>query len=117
MNHAVRISAIMGFLAIALGAFGAHGLKTTLEANNQLANWNTAAQYHLVHSVALLALALQAPLRLLAWRLLLAGTVIFSGTLYVLGFTGAKWLGAITPAGGLLLLAGWLAIFVQGKKA
>lgn len=106
----------MGFLAVACGAFGAHGLKAALEANGQLANWNTAAHYHLIHSVALLAVALHAPLRVWAWRLFLAGTIIFSGTLYVLAVTGMKWLGAITPIGGVLLLAGWLVLVPKPKS-
>ncbi len=116
MSNAVRISAIMGFLAVACGAFGAHGLKGTLDATGQLANWNTAAHYHLIHSVALLAVALHAPFRVWAWRLWLAGTVVFSGTLYVLAVTGMKWLGAITPIGGVLLLAGWLALVAQAAS-
>lgn len=116
MNNSVRISAVMGFLAVAFGAFGAHGLKALLDANGQLANWNTAAHYHLIHSVAMLAVALHTPLRAWAWRLWLAGTVIFSGTLYVLAVTGMKWLGAITPIGGVLLLAGWFALVAQAAS-
>ena len=113
---ALIASALMGFAAVALGAFGAHGLKGLLEQNNQLANWNTAAHYHLVHAAVLLALALHTPVRAWAWRLIFAGTLIFSGTLYAMGITNARWLGAITPIGGLLLLAGWAALIPFGAK-
>ena len=116
-TNALRISAIMGFLAVALGAFGAHGLKAILESNGQLGTWEKAAHYHLVHAVALVALSLCGKLRVWPWRLWLAGTVIFSGTLYVLAMTNVKWLGAITPIGGTLLLAGWLALAFSREKA
>ena len=86
-TNALRISAIMGFLAVALGAFGAHGLKALLESNGQLGTWEKAAHYHLVHAVALVALSLSGMLRVWPWRLWLEGTVIFSGTLYVLALT------------------------------
>jgi uncharacterized membrane protein YgdD (TMEM256/DUF423 family) len=107
---ALRISAITGFLAVALGAFGAHGLHAVLEKNARLATWETAVLYHLTHSVVLLVIATLRPLRFTAWWLMLAGIAIFSGTLYVLALTNVKWLGAITPIGGVCLLAGWLAL-------
>ncbi len=113
---ALRISAVLGALGIALGAFGAHALKATLEAGGHIETWRTAAQYHLLHAVALTALALHSPARMCAWRLWLAGTIIFSGSLYALALTGLKWLGAITPFGGGLLLAGWLTLAFCGKK-
>ena len=115
-TNALRISAIMGFLAVALGAFGAHGLKAMRESNGQLGPWEKAAHYHLVHAVALVALSLSGRLRVWPWRLWLAGTVIFSGSLYVLALTNVKWLGAITPIGGTLLLAGWLALAFSREK-
>ena len=107
---AFRIAAIIGFLGVALGAFGAHGFHDLLEKNGRLATWETAVLYHLTHGVALLLIATLAPLRRIAWWLMLAGIVIFSGTLYVLALTNVKWLGAMTPVGGLCLLAGWLAL-------
>ena len=107
---AFRISAIIGFLAVALGAFGAHGLHDVLEKNGRLATWETAALYHLTHAVVLLLIAGLRPLRAAAWWLMLAGIAVFSGTLYALAFTNLKWLGAITPIGGVCLLAGWLAL-------
>jgi uncharacterized membrane protein YgdD (TMEM256/DUF423 family) len=88
-----------------------------LEANNQLANWNTAAHYHLVHSVAMLVVAIHAPARVWAWRLWLAGIVFFSGSLYAIGLTNLRILGAfVTPLGGVLLMAGWLALFGTAKE-
>jgi uncharacterized membrane protein YgdD (TMEM256/DUF423 family) len=112
----LRVSAVFGFLAVALGAFGAHWLKPTLEANAQVATWQTAAHYHLVHAVGLVALALHGKGRVWAWRLWLWGTVIFSGALYILAVTNVKWLGAITPIGGVLLLAGWVALGVERER-
>jgi uncharacterized membrane protein YgdD (TMEM256/DUF423 family) len=107
---ALRISAIVGFLAVALGAFGAHGLHAVLEKNARLATWETAVLYHLTHAVVLLIIATLRPLRAAAFWLMLTGIAIFSGTLYVLALTNVKWLGAITPVGGVCLLAGWLAL-------
>ena len=107
---ALRISAIVGFLAVALGAFGAHGLHAVLEKNARLATWETAVLYHLTHAVLLLIIATLRPLRAAAFWLMLTGIAIFSGTLYVLALTNVKWLGAITPIGGVCLLAGWLAL-------
>ena len=106
----LRISAIVGFLAVALGAFGAHGLHAVLEKNARLATWETAVLYHLTHAVVLLIIATLRPLRAAAFWLMLTGIAIFSGTLYVLALTNVKWLGAITPIGGVCLLAGWLAL-------
>lgn len=105
---ALRLAAALGFLAVALGAFGAHGLKATLEATGRAANWETAAHYHLVHAAVLLVLALREPVARLPFVLFTTGILIFSGSLYVLAVTNLKWLGAITPLGGLCLLAGWL---------
>ncbi len=118
---AIQIAAIFGFLAVALGAFGAHGLKETLEMNGTMAAWQTAALYHLVHAVVLLAIAMQLSssgggTRSLVFWLFAAGIVIFSGSLYVLAVTNMKWLGRITPIGGLSLLAGWLMLAIRGLK-
>ena len=107
---AQRLAAAAGFLAVALGAFGAHGLKATLDQNATLAVWQTAALYHLVHAVVLLVLAQKAAVSRVAFALFGAGIVLFSGSLYALAVTNLKWLGAITPLGGVCLLAGWLAL-------
>ena len=104
----LRIAGVCGFLAVALGAFGAHGLKGTLAAHGTAAIWETASLYHLIHAVALLAIAMSARV-VSRWIpiLFVAGIAVFSGTLYVLAVTGLKWLGAITPLGGLCFLIGW----------
>ena len=113
----VRIGAILGFLGVALGAFGAHALREKLPPN-LLETWHTAVLYHLLHAVALLALGLYARSTGADVRtgggLLLAGVLVFSGSLYALALTGIKPLGAITPIGGLLLLAGWAWIALKG---
>lgn len=112
---ALRIAALTGFLAVALGAFGAHGLRATLEATGRSANWETATLYHLVHAVVLLALALRPTVARLPFLLFGVGILIFSGSLYVLALTNLKWLGAITPLGGLGLLGGWLALIIKPR--
>ena len=118
MNSSVtfRISAILGFLAVALGAFGAHGLKDVLTRNDTLAIWQTAALYHLVHAAVLLFIAAREPQPVWAWRLIFSGVLVFSGSLYALAITNVKILGAITPIGGVCLLAGWLAL-AFGRRA
>ena len=107
---AQRLAALAGFLAVALGAFGAHGLQPVLEKNGTLAVWHTAALYHLVHAVVLLVLAQKAAVARGPFACFGVGIVIFSGSLYTLALTNVKWLGAITPLGGGCLLAGWLAL-------
>jgi uncharacterized membrane protein YgdD (TMEM256/DUF423 family) len=102
-----RIAAGLCFLAVVLGAFGAHSLKALLLQNGTAEIWEKAVLYHLAHAVALVALALHAPVNRGAWYLLLAGVIIFSGSLYLLSVTNVRWLGAITPIGGLCFLAGW----------
>jgi uncharacterized membrane protein YgdD (TMEM256/DUF423 family) len=99
-------------------------LKPTLLARGSLETWHTASLYHLVHAVALLGVALAtlsgvAPGRALAragtcW---LAGTVLFSGSLYVLALGGPRWLGPITPVGGVLLIAGWILVAFAGRRS
>lgn len=102
-----RIAAALCFLAVALGAFGAHWLKPTLEAHGLVDVWNKAVLYHFIHAIALLVLALFGAASRSAWWLLFAGIFIFSGSLYVMALTNLRWLGAITPIGGLCFLAGW----------
>jgi len=112
----VKIAGVMGFLGVSLGAFGAHSLKERLLALGTLATWETAVLYHLIHAVALLAFAalkLASPWTGWCWVI---GVAIFSGTLYVYSLTGVKWLGAITPLGGLFLLAGWLLLIFASPK-
>lgn len=115
-------SALSGFLAVALGAFGAHALKSRL-APELLAVYETAVQYHFYHTLALLAVALlmmqgfQHGLLRVSAVLFLAGLVLFSGSLYALALSGVKVLGAITPLGGLCFLGGWLCLAVAAIKA
>lgn len=108
---AIRIAAAAGFLAVALGAFGAHGLKGLLEQNGTAATWQTAVFYHALHSVVLLVLAQRQPVPRLPWLAMAIGILIFSGTLYALAITNIRWLGAITPIGGVAFLIGWCALF------
>ena len=110
---ATRLAATSGFLAVALGAFGAHGLKTTFETNGMLAVWQTAALYHLVHSVVLFTLSQRVNVARLPFALFGIGIVLFSGSLYTLAVTGVKILGVVTPFGGLCLLGGWLALALK----
>jgi|SRR4030095_7130752 uncharacterized membrane protein YgdD (TMEM256/DUF423 family) len=111
-----RIAAALCFLAVALGAFGAHSLKQTLETHGMLDVWNKAVLYHFVHAVALLVLALYGAANRSAWWLLFAGILIFSGSLYVMALTNLRWLGAITPIGGLCFLAGWAWLVIAPTK-
>lgn len=113
---ALRVSAIFGFLAVAIGAFGAHGLKPTLLQNGTLATFETGAHYHLIHSVVMLWVASRDPFPARVWWCFLLGVLIFSGTLYALSITGVKILGAITPIGGLFMLAGWLFITLGAAR-
>ncbi len=113
MHHA-SLGSLLGFLAVALGAFGAHGLKDRLAVHPRgLEYWSTATHYALVHAVALLALAALAHHTAKRRAVTAAGyawffgTLVFSGTLLALALGGPKWLGAITPLGGLALLTGW----------
>ena len=108
------IGAVSAFVAVAAGAFGAHGLKGRLSPE-MLGVFETAARYQMYHALALLATAWAAarwPGRFSAaagW-LFVAGTVLFCGSLYALALTGARALGAVTPAGGLCFLGGWICL-------
>ena len=117
-RRAARITAAAtGFLAIALGAFGAHALRGVLEANQTRDLWNTAVLYHLVHaSVLLWAAAAESFLHgaILCWVL---GILLFSGSLYALSLTKISVLGAITPVGGLLLMAGWVIVGIRSLRS
>jgi uncharacterized membrane protein YgdD (TMEM256/DUF423 family) len=106
--------AILSGVGVALGAFGAHGLKARVSAE-LLAVFETGVRYHMYHALALLAVGWA------AWRnpnaslraagfLFTAGIGLFSGSLYLMTLTGARWLGAITPLGGLAFLAGWVLL-------
>lgn len=109
------IGALYGASGVALGAFGAHGLRAQLGAAG-LETWQTAVTYHLVHALALLAVGLWArlqpgalPLSVAGWSFA-AGVLMFSGSLYVLALGGSRVFGPVTPLGGLAFLTGWLAL-------
>lgn len=112
---AARVSAVWAGLAVALGAFGAHGLKPVLLLRPEgMETWKTAVLYHMVHTVVMLVLALQGSrANRAAWLLLALGTIFFSASLYLLATIGWKFLGPVTPLGGLLLLAGWGCLAVK----
>jgi uncharacterized membrane protein YgdD (TMEM256/DUF423 family) len=114
---ATRIAASAGFLAVLLGAFGAHGLKDVLAQNGTAAIWDKAVFYHFIHAVMLFLLARQKHFIAGAWWSFLAGIVIFSGSLYLLAVTNLKWLGAITPFGGASFLIGWGLLFCSAGKS
>ena len=117
----ITLASVSGMLAVVLGAFGAHALKGKLD-QHALGIFETAVQYHFYHSFALLAvgvIALTQPqtvlLRSSGWLFLL-GIVVFSGSLYLLSLTGIRWLGAITPLGGLAFIGGWACLAATGWK-
>src|ERR1039457_727289 len=112
---ATRIAAAAGLLAVALGAFGAHGLKNLLAQNGTTAIWEKAVFYHFIHAVMLFVLAERNFFPAVAWWSFFAGIVIFSGSLYLLAATNARWLGAITPVGGVSLIVGGGAFLLFSK--
>jgi uncharacterized membrane protein YgdD (TMEM256/DUF423 family) len=114
-SMALRIAAVTGFLGVALGAFGAHGMEARLEEFGTGEIWRTAVLYHLIHAVVLFVLAGKEPFHRGPWICFVLGIFVFSGTLYVLAGTGMRWLGAITPIGGVLFLIGWAWLFLQPK--
>jgi uncharacterized membrane protein YgdD (TMEM256/DUF423 family) len=112
--------AILGFLAVAAGAFGAHALEGRL-APERIDTYETAVRYQMYHALALFAVAWAAsrwPGRaatLAGWAFI-AGTLVFSGTVYALAFGAPRWLGAVTPLGGVALLVGWAALAATPKR-
>jgi uncharacterized membrane protein YgdD (TMEM256/DUF423 family) len=112
------LGAIFGGLGVALGAFGAHALASRV-SSERLDTFETGVRYQLVHALALLATALagsafpNSPWLLYAGWLFVAGTVLFSFSLYLLVLSGKRWLGAITPFGGLAMIAGWVCLFLS----
>ncbi len=117
MRKYLFLAAAAGVTGVAAGAFGAHALKATLLERGSLSTWNTAVLYNLVHAPALLAASLYALERpassawliraIACWA---SGIALFSGSLYWLSLGGPHWLGPVTPAGGLLLISGWLCV-------
>jgi uncharacterized membrane protein YgdD (TMEM256/DUF423 family) len=109
------VGSLSGGLAVALGAFGAHGLRSRLAAD-ALATFETGVRYQMYHALALLLVALiaarwsESSLPALAGWLFVAGTVLFSGSLYLLSLAGLRWMGAVAPLGGAAFILGWLAL-------
>ena len=121
MKLFILLGSLNALIGVALGAFGAHGLKTKV-APEMLTVWNTAVQYHLIHALGLLLIGIlyhlmpDAPLiKTSGWAILL-GIVLFSGSLYALVLTGSKPLGIITPFGGVAFLVGWLLIAIAAWR-
>ncbi len=116
----ILLGALSGFLTVALGAFGAHGLEASLPARH-LEWWNKAVHYQGMHSLALLATGLLGlhrfvpGIRLAGWGFAL-GILLFSGSLYALALTGERWLGMITPFGGTAFLAGWVGLVLAARR-
>lgn len=121
LKIAFLFAAFAGALGVALGAFGAHGLRGSIEPR-LMETFQTAVQYQMLHALALLLLSLT-----IGWLgeslsfevsayAFIAGIILFSGSLYGLVLTEMKWLGPVTPLGGLCLIVGWLALFVGGYQ-
>jgi uncharacterized membrane protein YgdD (TMEM256/DUF423 family) len=116
---AATIGALFGALAVILGAFGAHALRSHLEPRD-LETFETAVRYQMYHAFALFAaawlLSRNAPHAAMAAWAFVAGVVVFSGSLYLLVATGQRWLGAVTPLGGLAFIVGWLLLALAAAK-
>jgi uncharacterized membrane protein YgdD (TMEM256/DUF423 family) len=112
--------AVLGLLAVSLGAFGAHGLQPLLEERGTAAAWQTAVQYHFYHTLGLLVLALAWGGARCRWPRMVAlswilGVLVFSGSLYLLATLAPRWFGAITPIGGVLFLVGWGLLLIPSR--
>ncbi|QHJ70443.1 DUF423 domain-containing protein [Planococcus halotolerans] len=124
MKFFLIAGAVNALLSVAFGAFGAHMLEGRVD-DKYLDTWQTAVQYQMFHSIGLMVVAvlmsttLIGPLGSLSWAgyLMLAGIIIFSGSLYVLSLTGISILGAITPIGGVAFIAGWVMLIIAAMKA
>jgi uncharacterized membrane protein YgdD (TMEM256/DUF423 family) len=121
MKFFIQTGALLGLLGVGLGAFGAHALRKMLEESGRSDTFETAVKYQFYHALAIVLIGVlmqllgQNPLALkwlnYAGMAFLGGVLIFSGSLYILCFTGITWLGAITPIGGLLMIVGWALLF------
>ncbi|MCY7356977.1 MAG: DUF423 domain-containing protein [Rudanella sp.] len=126
MKFFIQTGALLGLIGVGLGAFGAHALRKMLDETNRMATFETAVKYQFYHALALVLVGILMHLMTgppggqnppaLKWLnyaglSFLGGTLIFSGSLYILCFTGITWLGAITPIGGVLMIAGWALLW------
>ncbi len=116
------LASLFGGLAVALGAFGAHAMRGRV-AEAMLANYETGVRYHFYHALALVAVVVaiqrwpSSNLPVVAGWLFVVGILIFSGSLYIMAFTGLRWLGAITPIGGVALIAGWICLLLVAWRS
>ena len=114
----IVIAALSGGIAIAIGAFAAHGLDLSSEAGRKARDWlQTGSHYQIIHALAIMAVValvrsatLNAPVALIAQWLFLVGSVLFPGALYALAFGGPRWFGAVAPIGGAAFILGWLSL-------
>ena len=111
----IIIAAVFGFTGVALGAFGAHVLGNFLQ-EELMKTFNTGVQYHLLHAVVMLILAIFGRQFGKSFRIIFSGTILFSFSLYLYVLTGLRFAVMLTPVGGILLLAGWLMIAYEGFK-
>jgi len=115
------IGSLLAGFSVALGAFGAHALRERLD-ERMLANFETGARYQMYHALALLAVAWAvsrfpiSQLPVYAGWLFVAGVILFSGSLYLMAFTGQRWLGAVTPLGGVAFMVGWVCLIMTALK-
>jgi uncharacterized membrane protein YgdD (TMEM256/DUF423 family) len=119
MKTWTSLGALLGALAVILGAFGAHALKERLDAE-QLAWWDTAVTYHMAHALALALFGLACERGVtsrFAGALFTLGVVVFSGTLYAMALGAPRWFGAITPIGGIALIPGWISFALAARRA
>ncbi|HTB85474.1 MAG TPA: DUF423 domain-containing protein [Candidatus Sulfotelmatobacter sp.] len=113
---ASRIAAAAGLLAVVLGAFGAHGLKSLFAQNGMAAVWEKAVFYHFIHAVMLFVLAQLKTVPRMAWWGFLTGIILFSGSLYLLAVTDEHWLGMVTPFGGIAFIVGWTCLLLHPPR-
>jgi uncharacterized membrane protein YgdD (TMEM256/DUF423 family) len=117
-KRALILGSIFGLVGVALGAFGAHGLKEILIENGRVGTFETAVSYQMYHALMLLICGLlyvEYSTKLINTAIIsfATGIIIFSGSLYILSLTGVNWLGAITPIGGVFFIAGWICLLVS----
>ena len=119
-THPYRLlGSILALSAVLFGAFGAHALRETLSANDSIQTWETAVRYQMWHALALILLSmisLRHPIPKMTGFCFVVGTILFSGSLYGLALDGPKWLGPVTPLGGLCLMIGWWLLVYSSYK-